>query len=135
MSTERHDDHAAAPADESAQPGGLSRRDFMRAAGGATAAMLAARHLPGAVPEAATASGNEICRMDAVTLAGHIRAKRLSPVEVVDAVLDRMDKVEPILHAFCTPTPDVARQTARRLEADIMAGRSVGRLPARPVWV
>src|SRR5438132_621336 len=135
MSTERHDDHAAAPADESAQPGGLSRRDFMRAAGGATAAMLAARHLPGAVPEAAAATGNEICRMDAVTLAGHIRAKRLSPVEVVNAVLDRMDKLEPVLHAFCTPTPDLARETAERLEDDIMKGRRVGPLAGVPVGI
>src|SRR5438132_354480 len=135
MSTERHDDHAAAPADESAQPGGLSRRDFMRAAGGATAAMLAARHLPGAVREAAAATGNEICRMDAVTLAGHIRAKRLSPVEVINAVLDRMDKLEPVLHAFCTPTPDLARETAERLEDDIMKGRRVGPLAGVPVGI
>jgi len=135
MSTERHDDHAAAPADESAQAGGLSRRDFMRAAGGATAAMLAARHLPGAVREAAAATGNEICRMDAVTLAGHIRAKRLSPVEVINAVLDRMDKLEPVLHAFCTPTPDLARETAERLEDDIMKGRRVGPLAGVPVGI
>ena len=54
---------------------------------------------------------NEICRLDAVILADHIRAKRLSPVEVIDAVLDRMDKLEPILHAFCTPTPELARCT------------------------
>src|SRR2546427_602133 len=30
------------------------------------------------------ADANEICRMDAVTLAGRIKAKELSPVEVVD---------------------------------------------------
>ena len=76
---------------------------------------------------------NEICRMDAVTLAGHIRAKRLSPVEVINAVLDRMDTLEPILHAFCTPTPELARETAQRLEADIMAGRPVGPLDRKSV--
>ena len=32
---------------------------------------------------------HEICRMDAVTLANNIRAKELSPVEVVDAELAR----------------------------------------------
>jgi aspartyl-tRNA(Asn)/glutamyl-tRNA(Gln) amidotransferase subunit A len=80
-------------------------------------------------------NNNEICRMDAVTLAGHIRAKRLSPVEVIDAVLDRMDKLEPILHAFCTPTPELARETAKRLEADIMAGRPAGPLAGVPVGI
>jgi aspartyl-tRNA(Asn)/glutamyl-tRNA(Gln) amidotransferase subunit A len=73
--------------------------------------------------------------MDAVTLASHIRAKRLSPVEVIDAVLDRMDKLEPILHAFCTPTPELARETAKRIEAAIMSGRPVGPLAGVPVGI
>jgi aspartyl-tRNA(Asn)/glutamyl-tRNA(Gln) amidotransferase subunit A len=80
-------------------------------------------------------NGNAICRMDAVTLAGHVSAKRLSPVEVIDAVLDRMDKIEPILHALCTPTPELARETAKRLEADIMAGRPVGPPAGVPVGI
>jgi aspartyl-tRNA(Asn)/glutamyl-tRNA(Gln) amidotransferase subunit A len=79
------------------------------------------------------ATHNEICRMDAVTLAAHIRAKRLSAVEVVEAVLARMERLEPHLHAFCTPTPDLARVQARRVEADIMAGRPVGALAGVPV--
>jgi len=76
---------------------------------------------------------NEICRMDAVALAAHIRARRLSPVEVVDAVLARMERLEPRLHAFCTPTPELARAEAKRVEADIMAGRPVGALAGVPV--
>jgi aspartyl-tRNA(Asn)/glutamyl-tRNA(Gln) amidotransferase subunit A len=79
------------------------------------------------------ATHDEICRMDAVTLAGHVKAKRLSAVEVVDAVLARMERLEPRLHAFCTPTPDLARAEARRVEADIMAGRPVGALAGVPV--
>ena len=59
---------------------------------------------------------NDICQMDAVTLANNIRAKELSPVEVVEAVLARMGKLEPILHAFCTPTADLAKETAKVLE-------------------
>ncbi|MDQ2803878.1 MAG: amidase family protein [Pseudomonadota bacterium] len=73
--------------------------------------------------------------MDALTLAEHIRVKRLSPVEVVDAVLDRMDKLQPVIHAFCTPTPDLARERAKQLENDIMAGRPVGPLAGVPVGI
>lgn len=79
------------------------------------------------------ATHNEICRMDAVTLAGHVKAKRLSPVEVVEAVLARMERLEPRLHAFCTPTPDLARAEARRIEADITAGRPAGGLAGVPL--
>jgi aspartyl-tRNA(Asn)/glutamyl-tRNA(Gln) amidotransferase subunit A len=83
----------------------------------------------------ATAPANEICRMDAIHLAGEIRARNLSPVEVVDAVLDRMDRLEPALHAFCTPTPDAARADAERIEADLAAGRDVGPLAGVPVGI
>ena len=81
------------------------------------------------------ASANEICRMDAVTIANRVKAKELSPVEVVDAVLARMDKLEPTLHAFCTPTPDLARETAKRVEQSIMAGNEVGPLAGVPIGI
>ena len=80
-------------------------------------------------------SANEICRMDALTLAGEVRAKRLSPVEVVDAVLDRMDELDPTLHAFCTPAPELARETAEALERMIAKGDEVGPLAGVPVGI
>ena len=80
-------------------------------------------------------SSNEICSMDAVSLARNIRDKTLSPVEVVEAVLARMDRLEPALHAFCTPTPELARETARRIEQSIMAGNDVGPLAGVPVGI
>lgn len=80
-------------------------------------------------------SDSEICRMDAVTLAGEIRAKNLSPVEVVDAVLERMELLDPTLHAFCTPTQDLARESARMLESRIMAGDDIGPLAGVPLGI
>ena len=81
------------------------------------------------------ATGNDICRMDAVTLAGKIRSKELSPVEVVDAELARMEKLEPRLHAFCTPTPDLAKETAKSIEQALMAGNEVGPLAGVPIGI
>lgn len=137
MANDMRDDLESAP--DPGEREGLSRRDVLRTG---TAAVLGAGVLAGA-DIAGTAGaraqpagkGNEICRMDAVTLSERIRTKRLSPVEVIDAVLDRMDRVEPVLHAFCTPTPDLARERARQLEADIMAGRPVGPLAGVPVGI
>ena len=76
---------------------------------------------------------NEICRMDTVTLAGRVKAKELSPVEVIEAVLGRLERPDPALHAFTTVTAEQARADARRIEQDIgMAGRW-GRWPgSRP---
>lgn len=78
---------------------------------------------------------NEICRMDALTLAAHVRAKRLSAVEVTDAVLRRMNALEPHLHAFCTPTPEVARAAAQAVDARIAAGEDAGVLGGVPVGI
>ncbi len=78
---------------------------------------------------------NEICRMDAVTIANRVKARELSPVEVTDAVLARMERLEPTLHAFCTPTPELARETARRVEQSIMAGNEVGPLAGVPIGI
>jgi aspartyl-tRNA(Asn)/glutamyl-tRNA(Gln) amidotransferase subunit A len=114
--------------------GELSRREFVQAAG-ATAAVLGTSLGTNSAQAATTTGGNEICRMDAVTLAEKIRTKQLSPTEVTEAVLERMEKLNPTLGAFCTPTPDIARQQAKQVEADIMAGKQVGPLAGVPIGI
>src|SRR5229473_542573 len=53
---------------------------------------------------------------DALTLAQRIRTKQLSPVAVVDALLQRIDALQPSVNAFITVTADEARDAARRAE-------------------
>jgi aspartyl-tRNA(Asn)/glutamyl-tRNA(Gln) amidotransferase subunit A len=120
----------------------VSRRALIRAAGAAAVVGSAGGSVSavGADMAAKPAGGmsaatNEICRMDAVTLAEKIRTKQLSPTEVTEAVLVRMEKLNPVLGAFCTPTPDVARQQAKAVESDIMAGKPVGPLAGVPVGI
>ena len=78
---------------------------------------------------------NQICRMDASTLARRIKAKELSAVEVTDAVLRRMDVLEPHLHAFCTPTHAVARSAAKAVDAQLARGEPVGPLAGVPIGI
>jgi aspartyl-tRNA(Asn)/glutamyl-tRNA(Gln) amidotransferase subunit A len=81
------------------------------------------------------ASGNEICRMSAVRLAKAIRKKELSAAEVTEAVLERMAKLEPQLHAYNVPTPEVARKAARRIDKAIQAGEEIGPAAGVPLGV
>ena len=77
----------------------------------------------------------DICDLDAVALTAAIRQRRVSAVEATRAALVRMDALEPTLHAFCTPTPDLALAMAARVDATIAAGEDVGLLAGVPVGV
>ena len=48
----------------------------------------------------------EICYMSAGELSPLIQKKEISPVEVIQAHLDRIDKTEPVLNSFITPLPE-----------------------------
>lgn len=51
-----------------------------------------------------------------------IAAGELSPVDLVDAALQRLEAADPELHAFCTPTPEVARRRAIDVEHQLRVG-------------
>jgi aspartyl-tRNA(Asn)/glutamyl-tRNA(Gln) amidotransferase subunit A len=77
----------------------------------------------------------ELCYMPAVEMAAAIRAKKLSPVEVTEAVLRRIELRNPKLNAFCTLTVDEARATAKQAEAAVMRGEPLGLLHGVPVSI
>jgi aspartyl-tRNA(Asn)/glutamyl-tRNA(Gln) amidotransferase subunit A len=80
-------------------------------------------------------SQDEIGRMDAVTVASKVRKKELSATEVTEAILARMEKLEPHIHAFCTQSPEVARKAAAEVDRKIKAGQDPGVLAGVPVGI
>jgi aspartyl-tRNA(Asn)/glutamyl-tRNA(Gln) amidotransferase subunit A len=61
-----------------------------------------------------------------------IRGRKLSPVALTEAYLDRLDKLGPRLGAVITVTRDLALKEARAAEAEIRAGRYRGPLHGIP---
>jgi aspartyl-tRNA(Asn)/glutamyl-tRNA(Gln) amidotransferase subunit A len=61
-----------------------------------------------------------------------IRAKKLSPVELTDAYLARIESLNPRTNAFITVTADVARDQAAEAEREIGRGRYRGPLHGIP---
>ena len=61
-----------------------------------------------------------------------LKARQLSPVEDVDALITRTETFDPQLHASITPTFDLARQQAKQAEHEIMAGRCRGPMHGLP---
>lgn len=77
----------------------------------------------------------DLCFMPATELASAIKAKEVSPVEVTEAVLARIEALEPKLNAFATFTPDLALDAARRAEKAVISGDVLGDLHGVPVSI
>ncbi len=74
-------------------------------------------------------------RLPAVELARLVRAGSLSPLDSVDAVLRRIQRLEPQLNACITVTGDEARAAARAQGEALAAGRSPGPLAGVTVTI
>ncbi len=77
-------------------------------------------------------NATDLCYTPATQLARLIRAKQLSPVELTRAVLERIERLNPVVNAFCTLTADVALQAARAAEQAVMQGGQTGPLHGIP---
>jgi aspartyl-tRNA(Asn)/glutamyl-tRNA(Gln) amidotransferase subunit A len=73
--------------------------------------------------------------LSVIDLVGHYQRRSLSPVEVVDATLQRLRALEPRLNAFCHVGEAEARVAAREAEARWRAGRPQGLVDGVPITV
>ncbi len=76
---------------------------------------------------------NEILGFDVSMLSDHLRTKKLSPVEVTNAYLDRIARVDEKIHSYITVTADEALAGARRAESEIASGNWRGPFHGMPV--
>src|SRR5512132_1528244 len=74
----------------------------------------------------------DLCYTPATKLARLVRSKALSPVELMRAVLARIERVNPVVNAFCTLTPEAALDGARAAEEAVMKGERLGPLHGLP---
>lgn len=77
---------------------------------------------------------SEICRLPAIELQKLIRKRQLSPVEVVRACLDQVDRYNGVINAICTLS-EKALDDARQLEQKIARGEDPGPLTGLPVGI
>lgn len=77
------------------------------------------------MPSATSTIGRSVADLTDLTIAESARLleqRVVSPVELVDAALGRIEQLNPTLHAFITVTADTARAQARDAEARIAKG-------------
>ena len=92
---------------------------------------LAAR-FPVASPDALRPCPTELHHLGVVEASRLIERRQVSPVELTQAFLGRIQSLDPQLSAFLLPTPEHALAQARAAEAEIGAGRRRGVLHGVP---
>src|ERR1700676_5117268 len=76
--------------------------------------------------------GEEIFYLSVSELAKRIESKKLSPVELTQAYLDRSEKLGPRLNAYARLTPELALSQAQAAEKEIQRGHYRGPLHGIP---
>lgn len=76
---------------------------------------------------------DELVWRSAVEIASLIRSKQVSPVEITEAALQRLEAINPRLNAFCLVTDDLARRAAREVEIAVTKGEPLGPLAGVPI--
>lgn len=73
--------------------------------------------------------------LPAVVMAQQIREKRISPVELAEAHLAKIERLNPKLNAFVHVDPERVRREARDAEGAVLSGKALGPLHGVPVSI
>lgn len=78
---------------------------------------------------------DEIAWMSATQMASAVREKKLSPVEITQALLERIGALNPALNAYILVTADMAMDQARAAEEAVVRGDELGPMHGVPVSI
>src|SRR5712692_3627264 len=78
---------------------------------------------------------SDLCYLAIAEAARMLESRRLSPVELTQAYLERVERLNPKVHAFITVISDDALSNARAAEKEIMAGHYRGPMHGIPIAV
>lgn len=82
-----------------------------------------------------SADQTDLAMMSAADMAAAFAARRLSPVEVAKAALERVAAIQPVLNAFCVIDPDSAMKDAQASEARWAKGEPLSVVDGIPATI
>ncbi len=116
----------------------VSRREFVAASLAIPVAQpfrAASPHLRPTGEAASAPAGTEVAYLALTAAAALIKSRRLSPVELTQTMLDRIDRLDPKVGAFITVTREDALRAALESEQEIARGKYRGPLHGIPFGV
>ena len=78
---------------------------------------------------------DELASLTAVELRQLIGTKKISPVELLDACVERIEAINPAVNAITATRYDAARADAKEAERKVLAGEPLGLLHGLPLGV
>ncbi|MFW9941021.1 MAG: amidase [Candidatus Thorarchaeota archaeon] len=78
---------------------------------------------------------DDICFMSACDMREKIKTQELSSLEITEILIERIEKINPIINAYCTPTFELARVLAEEADETIKKGEKLGLLHGIPTSI
>ncbi|MHA1987811.1 MAG: amidase [Promethearchaeota archaeon] len=78
---------------------------------------------------------DEICFMSACDMLEKIKNQELTSQEITETVIERIEKVNPYINAFCTPTFELAREMAKISDDKVKKGQELGQIEGIPTSI
>ncbi|MFW9951557.1 MAG: amidase [Candidatus Thorarchaeota archaeon] len=77
----------------------------------------------------------DICFMSAYEMREKIKTQELTSLEITETIIDRIEKINPLLNAYCTPTFELARDLAKKADEMVKRNEKMGLLHGIPTSI
>ena len=73
----------------------------------------------------------EICFMSACDMFDAIKNQEITSEEITETIIERIERINPIINAYCTTTFEIAREMAKHADKRVKDGEKIGILKIR----
>lgn len=73
--------------------------------------------------------------MSACEMADKIKNQEITSEEITEIIIERIEKINPIINAYCTPTFELARDMAKKADKAVKEGEKLGLLQGVPISI
>jgi Asp-tRNA(Asn)/Glu-tRNA(Gln) amidotransferase A subunit family amidase len=77
----------------------------------------------------------KICFMSAYKMVEAIKNQEITSEEITESIIERIEKINPIINAYCTTTFDLAREMAKLADKRVKNGENIGILNGVPTSI
>jgi len=78
---------------------------------------------------------DKVCFLPAYEMKEKIQSQELTSQEITETIIERIEKINPIINAYCTPTFDLAREMAKKADQLVKKGEKLGLLHGIPTSI